>query len=156
MWELDCKESWRLKNWCFWTVCCWRLLRAPWTARRSNQLILSEYNLNIHGKDWCWSWNSNILATWYEEVSRWKRPWCWTRLNVGREEEASGWNGWILSRTWWTQTWVWASSGSWCYRETCCAAVHGITKIRTWLCNWTELCLFPGVIYIDHLFLLRC
>ena len=41
MWELDHKESWVLKNWCFWTL-CWRLLRVPWTARRSNQSILKE------------------------------------------------------------------------------------------------------------------
>ena len=41
MWELDHKESWALKNWCFWTL-CWRLLRVPWTARRSNQSILKE------------------------------------------------------------------------------------------------------------------
>ena len=42
MWELDCKESWVLKNWCFWTVVLRRLLRVPWTARRSNQSILKE------------------------------------------------------------------------------------------------------------------
>ena len=43
---------------------CWRrLLRVPWTARRSNQSILKEISLNIHWKDWCWSWNSNTLAT---------------------------------------------------------------------------------------------
>ena len=42
MWELDCEESWAQKNWCFWTVCWRRLLRVPWTARRSNQSILKE------------------------------------------------------------------------------------------------------------------
>ena len=43
MWELDCEESWAPKNWCFWTVWCWsKLLRVPWTARRSNQSILKE------------------------------------------------------------------------------------------------------------------
>ena len=42
MWELDCKESWALKKWCFWTVCWRRLLRVPWTARRSSQSILKE------------------------------------------------------------------------------------------------------------------
>ena len=42
MWELDYKESWALKNWCFWTVVLVRLLRVPWTARRSNQSILKE------------------------------------------------------------------------------------------------------------------
>ena len=49
MWELDCKEGWALKNWCFWTVVLGRLLRVPWTSRRSNQSILkkidSEYLL---------------------------------------------------------------------------------------------------------------
>ena len=42
MWELDCKESWVLKNWCFWPVVWRRPLRVPWTARRSNQSILKE------------------------------------------------------------------------------------------------------------------
>ena len=42
VWELDYKESWALKNWCFWTVGWRRLLRVPWTARRSNQSILKE------------------------------------------------------------------------------------------------------------------
>ena len=44
MWELDHKESWVPKNWCFWTGCWRRLLRVPWTARRSNQSILKEIN----------------------------------------------------------------------------------------------------------------
>ena len=43
--------------------------------------------LNIHWKDWCWSWNSNTLATWCEELTHWKRSWCWERLRVGREGE---------------------------------------------------------------------
>ena len=42
MWELDYKESWAPKNWCFWTVVLEKLLRVPWTARRSNQSILKE------------------------------------------------------------------------------------------------------------------
>ena len=50
---------------------CWRrLLRVPWTERRSNQSILKEINPNIHWKDWCWSWSSNTLATWCEELTR--------------------------------------------------------------------------------------
>ena len=44
MWELDHKESWALKNWCFRTVVLRKLLRVPWTARRSNQSILKEVN----------------------------------------------------------------------------------------------------------------
>ena len=52
---------------------CWRrLLRVPWTARRSNQSILKKSVLNMHWKDWFWCWNSNILATWCKELGYWK------------------------------------------------------------------------------------
>ena len=44
MWEFDQKESWVLKNWCFWIVVLRRLLRVPWRARRSNQPIPMEIN----------------------------------------------------------------------------------------------------------------
>ena len=62
--------------------------------------------LNIHWKDW--SWNSNTLATWCEEPSHWKRPWCWERLRAG-EGDNRGWDGWMASLTRWTG--VWANSG---------------------------------------------
>ena len=57
------------------------------------------------------SWNSNTLATWCEELTHWKRPWCWERLKVGGEGDNRGWDGWMASSTWWT--WVWVISGSW-------------------------------------------
>ena len=50
--------------------------------------------LNIHWKDWCWSWNSNTLATWCEELTDLKRPWCWARLKAG-EGSNRGWDGWM-------------------------------------------------------------
>ena len=67
--------------------------------------------LNIHWKDSCWSWSSNTLATWFKELTHWKRPWWWERLKAGGEGDNRGWDGWIASLTQWT--WVWASSGSW-------------------------------------------
>ena len=67
--------------------------------------------LNIHWKDWCWSWNFNNLAPWCEELTHLKRPWCWERLKAGGEGDDRGWDGWMASPTQWT--WVWASSGSW-------------------------------------------
>ena len=67
--------------------------------------------LNIHWKDWCWSWNSNTLATWCEELTHWKRPWCWERLKAGGEGDDRGWDAWMASPTQWT--WVWVNSGSW-------------------------------------------
>ena len=69
--------------------------------------------LNIHWKDWCWSWNSNTLATWCELLTHVERPWCWERLKPGGEGDDRGWNGWMASLTQWT--WVWVKSGSyWC------------------------------------------
>ena len=66
--------------------------------------------LKIHWKDWCWNWNSNSLATWCEEPTHWKRPWCWERLKAKGEGGNRGWAGWMALPTQWT--WVWASSGS--------------------------------------------
>ena len=56
-------------------------------------------------------WNSNTLATWCEELTHLKRPWCWERLRAGGEGEDRGWDGWMASLTQWT--WVWVDSGSW-------------------------------------------
>ena len=66
--------------------------------------------MNIQWKD-SWSWNSNTLATWYEELTHRKRPWCWERLKVGGEGDNRGWDGWMAPSTPWT--WVWVSSKSW-------------------------------------------
>ena len=67
--------------------------------------------LHIHWKDWFWSWSSNTLATWCDELNLWRSPWCWERLKAGGEEDDRGWDGWMVSLTQWT--WVWVSSRSW-------------------------------------------
>ena len=91
---------------------CWgRLLRVPWTARRSNQSILKEISLEYLLEGRCCSWSSNTLATWWEEPSHWERPWCWERLKAGGEGDDRGWDGWMASLTQWT--WVWANSRRW-------------------------------------------
>ena len=118
---------------------CWtRLLRVPWTARRSNQSILKESVLGDHWKAWCWSWNSNTLATWCEELTHLKRPWYWERLRAGGEGDDRGWDGWMTSPT--QRTWVWVDSGSWwwtgrpgCYYSWC----RKESDMTEWL-NWTE------------------
>ena len=66
--------------------------------------------LDVHWKDWCWSWNSNTLTTSWEELIHWKRPWCWEGLGAGGEGDNRGWDGWMASLTLWT--WVWVNSGS--------------------------------------------
>ena len=63
--------------------------------------------LNIHWKDWYYSWISNTLATLCKEWIHWKRPWCWERLKA-RGEGDDRWDGWMASPTEWT--WVWVNS----------------------------------------------
>ena len=67
--------------------------------------------LGVYWKDWCWSWNSSTLATSCEQLTHWKRPWCWEGLGTGGEGDDRGWDGWMASPTWWT--WIWVISGSW-------------------------------------------
>ena len=67
--------------------------------------------LGVHWRDWCWSWNSNTLATSCKELTHWKRPCCWEGLGAGGEGDGRGWDGWMASPTW--LTWVSVSSGSW-------------------------------------------
>ena len=59
----------------------------------------------------CWSWDSNTLATWCEELTHLKRLWCWERLRAGGEGDDRGWDDWTASLTQWT--WVWVNSRSW-------------------------------------------
>ena len=111
-WTIKKAEHRRIDAFELW---CWRrLLRVPWTARRSNQSILKESVLNIHWQDWCWSWNSNTLATWCKELTHLRRPWGWERLKMGGKGDDRGWDGWMASPTSWT--WVWVNSGSWQWR----------------------------------------
>ena len=107
-WTIKQAEHQRIDAFELW---CWRrLLRVPWTARRSNSPSWRKSVLNIHWKDWCWSWNSNTLNTWCEELTHWKRPWCWERLRVGGEGDNRGRDGQMASPTQWT--WVWVNSRS--------------------------------------------
>ena len=60
----DHNEGWVLKNWYFQTVIVGKTLESPLNTKRLKQSVLKQSTLNIHWKDWCWSWGSNILATW--------------------------------------------------------------------------------------------
>ena len=109
-----------------------------WTARRSNQPILKEISPEYSLEDWCWSWYSNTLATWCEELIHWKRHWCWERLMAGGDVDDRWLDGWMAPPTWWI--WVWASSGSWWWtgKQACCSP-WGRKELNMieWL-NWTD------------------
>ena len=118
MWELDHKEGWVLKNWCFWTVVLDKILESPLDCKeikpvnpKGNQswIFIGRTDAKKKKKkNWCWS--SNALASWFKELIHWKRLWCWERLKAGGEGYDKGWDGWMASLIQWT--WVWARSGS--------------------------------------------
>ena len=114
-WTVKKAEHWRIDAFEPW---CWRrLLRVPWTARRSNQSILKEISsgsslegLMLKLKLSHLIFGGSILATWCEELTHLKRPWCWERLRAGGEGDDRGWDGWMASPTQWT--WIWVKSRS--------------------------------------------
>ena len=115
-WTIKKAEHRRIDAFELW---CWRILESPLDCKEiqsiffffPNQSILKEIVLNIHWKVWCWSWNSNNLATWCKELTHWERPWCWEGLKAGGEGDDRRWDGWMTLLTLWT--WVWANPGSW-------------------------------------------
>ena len=133
MWELDCEEGWAPSTFELW---CWRrLLRVPWSARRSIQSILKEISPGCSLEGMMLKQNSSTLATWCRELTHWKRPWCWEGLGAGGEGDDRGWDGWMASLTWCVclselQELVMD-------REAWHTVIHGVAKSQTWLSDWT-------------------
>ena len=110
MWELGHKKGRVPKNWCFELWCWRRLLRVPWTAKRSNQSVLMEINPEYSLEGLMLKLQSfGHLMRRVDLIT--KRPWCWGRLRAGGEGVERGLDGWMASLTQWT--WVWANSGRW-------------------------------------------
>ena len=111
MWELDYKKCWVSKNWCFWAVVLEKIFESPLECKeiqpvhpkgKQSWIFIGRTDAEVE---------TNTLATWCEELTHWKRPWCWERLKAGGEGDDRGWDGWMAPPMWWT--WVWVSSGSW-------------------------------------------
>ena len=109
MWDLDHKNCWALKNWCFWTVVLEKTLESPLNCKEIKP-VNPKGNQSWYSLEWSRICSSHNLAIWCQEVSHSKRPWCWERLKKGEEGYDRGWDGWMTSPTWWT--WVLASTGS--------------------------------------------
>ena len=106
IWDLDHKEGWVLKNWWFWTVMLDKTLKSPLDCKEIKP-VNSEYSL----EGLMLKMKLQYLATWGEELTHWKKSWCWEGLKAGEEGDDKGWDGWMTLLTQWT--WVWASSGRW-------------------------------------------
>ena len=144
MWELNYKESWKSKNWCFWIVMLEMTLESPLDSKEIKP-VNPKWNQHWHLKEWCWC--SNTLAIWYEELTHWKRPWCWKR----QKAKEKGW--WKMRRLDSITDSVdinlsklqeIVERGAWC------AAVHGVTKSQIWLSDWiTSLLLQTPTILLN-------
>ena len=108
IWELDYKESWAAKNRSFWTMVWRRLLRVPWTARRSNQSILKEISPECSLEGLMLKLKLQYFG--HLIMIHLKRSWCQERLKVGGEGDDRQ-DGWMVSPTLWTRVWV--NSRSW-------------------------------------------
>ena len=107
-WTVKKTEHQRIDAFELW---CWRrVLRVPWTAKRSNQSILKEISPAYSLKGLM----LKLKLQYFDQLiwrTHWKRSWCWERLKAGGEGDDRGWDGWMASLTQWA--WVWVSSGSW-------------------------------------------
>ena len=140
MWELDYKESWAPKNWCFWTVVLEKTLRVPWTAGRSNQSFLKEISLE-------YSLEGLMLKLKLQYFGHliWRADSFEKTLMLGRSKARGGEDRrldvWMASLTWWT--WVWASSRSWWWtgKPGMLQSTGSQSLNTTEQLNWTELIL---------------
>ena len=81
MWELDLKEGRMSKNWCLWISAGEDSWESLGLQRKTSQSYRKS-TLNTYWKDWCWTWSSNTLATWFEKLILWKRHWCWEKASL--------------------------------------------------------------------------
>jgi len=134
-WTVKKAERGRIDAFELW---CWRrLLRVPWTARRSNQSILKEISPGISLEGMMLKLKLQYFGHLMRRVDSLEKLWCWEGLGAGGEGDDRGWDGWMASLT----RWVSLSELQELVmdREAWHAAIHGVSKNRIRLRDWTEL-----------------
>ena len=141
MWELDYKESWVPKNWCFWSVVLEKTLENPLDTKEIR---------SVHPKgnqSWVFIGRTDaeaetpILWPPHGKLTHWKRPWCWEGLGAGGDGDDRGWDGWMASPTRWTCVWVNTGSLWWTGRPGVLWLMGSQRVGHDWATelNWTEI-----------------
>ena len=133
------KESWVPKIDAFERWCWRRLLRVPWTARRSNQSILKEISPECSLEGLMLKLKLQYFGHLTRRTDSFEKTLIQGKILVGGEGDDRGWDGWMASSTKWT--WVWVNSGSWWWKGglACCSPWGPKESDTTERLNWTEL-----------------
>ena len=136
MWELDYKESWA-QHWIdAFELWCWkRLLRVPWTARRSNQLTLKEISHEYSLERLVLKLKLQYFGHLMRRTDSLEKALMLWKIEEGRRRGWQGWDDWIVSLFW--CTWVWASLA-------CCSPWGHKESVTTELLKWTEWCIWTS------------
>ena len=138
-WNIKKAECRRIDAFELW---CWRrLLRVPWTARRSHQSILKEISPGCSFEGLMLKLKLQYFGHLMRELTHFKRPLCWERLRAGGEGGNRGWDDWMASPTQWTWVWVDSRSCWWTGRPGVLQFMGSQRVGHDWATelNWTEL-----------------
>ena len=135
MWELNYKESWVPKNWCFWTVVLEKTLESPLDCKEIQPVHLKEINPECSLEGLMLKLKLQYFSHVMQRTDSFEKTLMLHKLKAGAEEDDRGWDGWMASLTPWT--WVWAASGSWWWTGRPGVLQSMGSQSRTWLSDWT-------------------